>query len=145
MQLLHFAALLSLAAATASAKAVRNIKPQSLAEAFPDAFPGQAARVDEAANGCTANTTPMQVRLAYGGPDGMTVSWNTNQRLANPVRRQLPCRGSISQFRLEISCHLLNIPFQNQDIECSIKRLISSPLTFSRGTRSNYCILGISK
>ena len=31
-----------------------------------------------------SNTWPMQVRLAYAGPTGMTVSWNTFSQLSNP-------------------------------------------------------------
>ncbi|KAK3116128.1 hypothetical protein LTR53_003801 [Teratosphaeriaceae sp. CCFEE 6253] len=31
------------------------------------------------------DTTPMQIRLAYAGPTGMTVSWNTYQQLASPT------------------------------------------------------------
>jgi len=30
-------------------------------------------------------TTPMQIRLAYAGPTGMMVSWNTYEKLANPT------------------------------------------------------------
>jgi acid phosphatase type 7 len=30
------------------------------------------------------NTWPMQVRLAYAGPTGVTVSWNTFSQLSNP-------------------------------------------------------------
>jgi acid phosphatase type 7 len=35
-------------------------------------------------SGCNANTNPTQVRLAYAGPGGMAVSWNTNQQLSKP-------------------------------------------------------------
>jgi len=34
---------------------------------------------------CNANTAPHQIRVAYGGPDAMAVSWNTNQKLAKPT------------------------------------------------------------
>ncbi|TKA80846.1 hypothetical protein B0A55_02330 [Friedmanniomyces simplex] len=30
-------------------------------------------------------TTPMQIRLAYAGPTGMMVSWNTYEKLSNPT------------------------------------------------------------
>ncbi len=30
-------------------------------------------------------TTPMQIRLAYAGPTGMMVSWNTYEKLTNPT------------------------------------------------------------
>lgn len=33
----------------------------------------------------TNSTIPMQVRLAYAGPTGMTVSWNTFSKLSNPT------------------------------------------------------------
>jgi hypothetical protein len=32
---------------------------------------------------CNANTDPMQIRLAYAGNAGMSISWNTNQKLTN--------------------------------------------------------------
>lgn len=32
-----------------------------------------------------SNSWPMQVRLAYAGPIGMTVSWNTFSQLSNPT------------------------------------------------------------
>ena len=34
---------------------------------------------------CNANTDPMQIRLAYAGDEGMSVSWNTNQMMSNPT------------------------------------------------------------
>jgi acid phosphatase type 7 len=34
---------------------------------------------------CNENTSPTQIRLAYGGHDGMAVSWNTKQQLNNPT------------------------------------------------------------
>ena len=34
---------------------------------------------------CNENTTPRQIRLAYAGPTGMSVSWNTNQQLQKPT------------------------------------------------------------
>src|SRR5439155_1497559 len=34
---------------------------------------------------CNADTAPQQIRLAYAGDHGMTVSWNTNQMLTNPT------------------------------------------------------------
>jgi acid phosphatase type 7 len=34
---------------------------------------------------CNENTQPGQIRLAYAGPNGMAVSWNTNQQLSNPT------------------------------------------------------------
>lgn len=33
----------------------------------------------------TDDTTPMQVRLAYAGPTGMTVSWNTFCQIQQPT------------------------------------------------------------
>jgi hypothetical protein len=41
-----------------------------------------------ASNGTTSNgTTPMQIRLAYAGPTGMTISWNTYSQLKGPSVR----------------------------------------------------------
>jgi hypothetical protein len=39
------------------------------------------------ANGgpCNENTKPKQIRLAYAGPTGMSVSWNTNEQLHRPT------------------------------------------------------------
>ena len=34
---------------------------------------------------CNENTNPMQVRLAYAGDRGMSVSWNTKQKLSKPT------------------------------------------------------------
>jgi phosphodiesterase/alkaline phosphatase D-like protein len=34
---------------------------------------------------CNAKTNPAQIRLAYAGDRGMTVSWNTNQSLSKPT------------------------------------------------------------
>jgi hypothetical protein len=34
---------------------------------------------------CTDATNATQIRLAYSGANGMAVSWNTNQKLANPT------------------------------------------------------------
>lgn len=34
---------------------------------------------------CNEKTKPMQIRLAYAGPTGMSVSWNTNQQLHRPT------------------------------------------------------------
>jgi hypothetical protein len=34
---------------------------------------------------CNENTMPRQIRLAYAGPTGMSVSWNTNQQLNRPT------------------------------------------------------------
>jgi hypothetical protein len=39
---------------------------------------------DKPTPGCNANTNPTQVRIAYAGPGGMAVSWNTNQQLSKP-------------------------------------------------------------
>lgn len=33
---------------------------------------------------CNENTIPKQIRLAYAGTNGMSVSWNTNQQLPRP-------------------------------------------------------------
>ena len=45
------------------------------------------ATTADAHNGdsCNANTAPMQIRLAYAGINGMSVSWNTNQQLQKPT------------------------------------------------------------
>jgi hypothetical protein len=37
------------------------------------------------ADDCNENTEPIQIRLAYAGDRGMTVSWNTKQQLSNPT------------------------------------------------------------
>lgn len=34
---------------------------------------------------CNGNTEPTQVRLAYAGDGGMSVSWNTKQKLSKPT------------------------------------------------------------
>jgi hypothetical protein len=34
---------------------------------------------------CTDTTAPAQIRLAYAGPKGVAVSWNTNSKLSNPT------------------------------------------------------------
>jgi hypothetical protein len=34
---------------------------------------------------CNANTIPAQIRVAYAGARGMAISWNTNQKLAQPT------------------------------------------------------------
>jgi len=34
---------------------------------------------------CNENTEPIQIRLAYAGDQGMSVSWNTKQILSNPT------------------------------------------------------------
>src|ERR1700753_1108682 len=34
---------------------------------------------------CDNSTIPHQIRLAYAGPNGMAVSWNTNSKLAQPL------------------------------------------------------------
>jgi acid phosphatase type 7 len=34
---------------------------------------------------CNDNTAPVQVRLAYAGDRGMSVSWNTKQKLSKPT------------------------------------------------------------
>lgn len=34
---------------------------------------------------CNEKTQPMQIRLAYAGTNGMSVSWNTNQQLSKPT------------------------------------------------------------
>lgn len=39
------------------------------------------------ADDCNANTSPTQIRLAYGGNGGMAVSWNTKQKLSRPTVR----------------------------------------------------------
>lgn len=36
-------------------------------------------------DGCNENMEPMQVRLAYAGDRGMSVSWNTKQQLSKPT------------------------------------------------------------
>jgi hypothetical protein len=36
-------------------------------------------------DGCTEDVEPAQVRLAYYGDRGMSVSWNTNSKLAKPT------------------------------------------------------------
>ena len=38
-----------------------------------------------AQDACNANTDPQQIRLAYAGTDGMSVSWNTKQKLTKPT------------------------------------------------------------
>jgi acid phosphatase type 7 len=46
---------------------------------------GLAAALLQHAFAASNATTPMQVRLAYAGPNGMTVSWNTYEHLAQPA------------------------------------------------------------
>lgn len=36
-------------------------------------------------DGCNENTSPTQIRVAYAGTRGMSVSWNTNQQLSKPT------------------------------------------------------------
>ena len=59
-------------------------KPESILNVFPGGF---AKRYDTPTSSCTNNTTPIQIRLAYAGTDGMAVSWNTNQKLSQPTVR----------------------------------------------------------
>lgn len=42
-------------------------------------------RWDEPSNACSEDTIPKQIRLAYAGENGMTISWNTNQKLSKPT------------------------------------------------------------
>jgi hypothetical protein len=44
-----------------------------------------ALMVGVAAAASSNGTVPMQMRLAYAGPTGMTVSWNTFSQLSNPT------------------------------------------------------------
>ena len=44
-----------------------------------------AAAFPDIKDKCTENTEPMQVRLAYYGDRGMSISWNTNQKLSKPT------------------------------------------------------------
>ena len=60
-------------------------KIPSLAAAFPFAFPGENARIDFPATDCNNKTVPSQIRLAFAGTHGMSVSWNTNQQLWSPT------------------------------------------------------------
>jgi hypothetical protein len=55
-----------------------------LAAAIPVATSLQFQRRDTPAVSCNNATTPTQVRIAYGGPGKMAVSWNTNQKLSAP-------------------------------------------------------------
>jgi hypothetical protein len=42
-------------------------------------------RWDTPSTACSVNTIPKQIRQAYAGEDGMTISWNTNQKLSKPT------------------------------------------------------------
>lgn len=46
-----------------------------------------AALFTNPANAADNGTTPMQLRLAYAGPTGMVVSWNTYSKLERPTVR----------------------------------------------------------
>jgi hypothetical protein len=46
---------------------------------------------------CNENTKPMQIRLAYAGSHGMSVSWNTNQQLKEPTVSWGSSHGRLSK------------------------------------------------
>jgi hypothetical protein len=48
-------------------------------------WPNSLLRRDTPTFSCTEATNATQIRLAYYGPNGMAVSWNTNQKLSNPT------------------------------------------------------------
>jgi hypothetical protein len=56
-----------------------------LAATIPVAASLQFERRDTPTVSCTNATTPTQIRIAYGGPGKMAVSWNTNQKLSAPT------------------------------------------------------------
>jgi acid phosphatase type 7 len=60
-------------------------QPVHLARRFPEAFPGEDSRHDTPTTSCNNNTIPLQIRLAYAGTKGMSVSWNTKQMLSRPT------------------------------------------------------------
>lgn len=49
------------------------------------AFAATALAASPAKAQCNAKTSPIQIRLAYAGDNGMAVSWNTNEQLTNPT------------------------------------------------------------
>jgi hypothetical protein len=53
--------------------------------AFAISFTEFDKRWDTPSTACSANTIPKQIRQAYAGDHGMTISWNTNQKLSKPT------------------------------------------------------------
>jgi acid phosphatase type 7 len=73
---------------------VANPDPDPLLKFFPGGF---AKRHDTPTFHCTNVTVPTQIRLAYAGPAGMAVSWNTNQKLSKPTVQYGSSKGNLDQ------------------------------------------------